>query len=210
MRDQRQRLSEASLGRMLQHIESGQSWGFISAARHEQSPRERNRSTQSLASDIRSLGYGFNKVEGGWEEKNMDTGEKVLVTEPSFFIPEITRPELMKLASKYNQEAVVYGEPDPEVRSASLHRRSAGPQILLIEPPNKVIEMLGPNNRRSFNPHDISTAFTKVKGKTFTLGESVAIPLNKKAAELRVGDKSNDSDLKNMILNFVKKKGRSE
>lgn len=203
MRERHTILAEASLGRMLQHIEIENSWGLISAGRHEQTPRQRSRATQALASDIRSMGYGFVPVEGGWEEKDMETGEKVRVSEPSFFIPEIQRDELMKLASRYDQEAVVYGQPD--------HVQDE-PDILLIEPPNKVIEVIGPNNRRSFNPNRVSSVYTRVKGKSFTLGEAVAVPLNKTAEELRVGKDSEDNkdDLSNMILNFVKRKGKSE
>lgn len=298
-KDTRQ-LTEASLGRVLQHMEKGRSWGIISAWRHEQAPEERNRQTDRLKGDIKRMKYGYFPMKGKWREtvtdatdaarkdiedtlqrvignsiqeiewtsdnsveidlddetpfsivrklnQNVDgtvslndegrhlsivfadpVGEKVDVWEQSFFIVGISRAEIARLGMRYNQEAVVYGEPSPTMNSdvdpSELHNPGKGAQILLIEPPNRVLTVLGENNRRGFHPNKVADVYSEIKGKTFTLGESrhymieclnvesVAIPLNKNAEDMRVpkGTETNEQeDVHVLIQDFITKQAKT-
>lgn len=107
--------TESNWGRINQHIDSG--CMMISACRSENSQDVNNRRTDELASDIKSLGYGYIRILGGYIE-NKGTENETEVTEESFFVPKPKNIEDSKffddaidLCKKYNQDSVLISLP---------------------------------------------------------------------------------------------------
>lgn len=157
-------VTEASLSRVWQHLESGDSWGIISAWRSDvggdpKSRREaNNRRTESLENDLRSMDYGYFPLKGRWKETDRDTGEDRWVEEESFFVPQIDERDVMELAKKYDQEAVVFGEPGDD-----------GEIVLLYNDGSR--DTLAPNSGEGLRPRQIADAYSEVKGHAFAFGE---------------------------------------
>lgn len=151
-------LNEASLGRVYQHVTGEKNvtkWGMITAYRYANTPAENKALNKKLESDLRSLGYGFFKVEGHWVEcqdankSYQDCPKDQLhdVAEESLFVPDITSAHIHKLGNKYGQDAVIYGD--------------AKKVILIFKDSN--VESIG-----KFSPGKIQQAYSKLKdGKTF-------------------------------------------
>lgn len=113
----KEKLQESeSLGRIYQHYQNNP-FLVISAERpanegeSEEQARQRNkRNTLSLKNDIRSAGYGYIPVDGGWKEDGNVSYES------SFFVPmsKGNYDEFFKLAielcGKYNQYAVLVSD----------------------------------------------------------------------------------------------------
>jgi hypothetical protein len=106
-----------SLARIWQQMSDGQNHAIITAFRGENKlPQNRNRN-MALISDMRELGWGFTPVSGGFREKVQDlegqpTGEERDVDEESFFVTgnddsTVFKKQLLALAQKYNQDAVI-------------------------------------------------------------------------------------------------------
>ena len=102
-------LTEVSLQRIFQHIDSDAGFAILSANRAANSDRENQRLMKQLEGDIRGMGYGFIKTLGGWEETQPD-GSKIVVTEPSLFVPQMEPDDAHKLCRKYGQDAVIWGD----------------------------------------------------------------------------------------------------
>lgn len=129
-----------SLSRLYKYIiESNKDFGIISAYRGNYSEKENLQRTQNLKNDIRSLGYGFVNVKGGYVETDIN-GVQTEVIEQSFFIPLIAFKEICNLGRKYDQETVLYKNDE---------------YIAYVNPKNGNIEMKFKN--------DISTQKEKVK-----------------------------------------------
>ena len=78
------KLIEARLSRILKHINDNEIC-FISACRSENSNKENKKFTEELAADIRSLGYSYITVLGGFTENRGKENEADIV-EASFFV----------------------------------------------------------------------------------------------------------------------------
>lgn len=165
-------INEASLSRVWQHLESGRSWGIISAWRgayealpdHElRKVKSKNKKrTDSLESDLSSMGYGYIPLKGRYAETvKTEEGETIKrwVQERSFFVPKITKDDITKLADKYNQDAVIFGQPDKEG------------EVVMLSKNGNIEFTLGPNDGSTLRPRKVSDAYSKVKGHGFTFGE---------------------------------------
>lgn len=102
--------AERSLGRIRAHVEGDKTIVIITAFRSERSLKENRNLNRLLASDIRSLNWGYIPVLGGFIE---DTAEgKKRVQEESFFVSipselgNVT-PKVLELLNKYQQEAAL-------------------------------------------------------------------------------------------------------
>jgi hypothetical protein len=65
------KLDEASLGRVLQHIEGKKAvknWGMLTAYRYANTPNQNKKLNKELEGELRKMGHGFFKVEGHWVE----------------------------------------------------------------------------------------------------------------------------------------------
>ena len=107
---------ESNWGRITQHIDNG--CMMISACRGERTEEENAKKTDELASDLRSMNYGFIRILGGYIE-NKGTEDEKEVTEESFFVPKPKNEDdqtffdnAIKLCKKYNQDSVLISLPE--------------------------------------------------------------------------------------------------
>ena len=105
------RLDEASLGRVLQHIQGKKNvknWGMMTAYRYINTPNQNKKLNKQLEAELRALGHGFFKVEGHWvecQDGNLsynDCPPNLLkdAIEESLFVPNITAKQIHKLGKK--------------------------------------------------------------------------------------------------------------
>jgi len=105
-------ISEASLSRVWQHVESDRPFAILTAFRDEYTAEENQQRNISLAAQIKRAGYGYFYLDGHWIE-NEGTAEEVEVSEDSVFA--IGNPKnhqkfsalIKNLGKQYDQEAVV-------------------------------------------------------------------------------------------------------
>lgn len=101
--DKHIQLDESSLSRIFTHIRQGKrSFGIISPFRGDLPKAENEERYIELKKTVRTLGYGFIEMQGGFKEEGGFTLEK------SLFIPSITRKELVELGKKYDQYSVIH------------------------------------------------------------------------------------------------------
>ena len=105
-------ITEASLSRVWQHVNSDQPSAMITAFRDEYSPDENVRRNIQLAMTVRELGYGFFYVDGFWIE-NQGTDREVRVSEVTVFVignegdDAKFRKQMIGLGAEYNQDGVL-------------------------------------------------------------------------------------------------------
>lgn len=155
------RLDEASLGRVLQHIQGKKNvknWGMLTAYRYANTPNQNKKLNKELEAELRNMGHGFFKVEGHWVEcqdgnLSYDDCPKNLLkdaVEESLFVPNISAKEIHKLGKKYGQDAVIFGG-----------EQTKGNATLIFK--DGKVENIG-----KFSPNKIQQAYSKLKGgKTF-------------------------------------------
>jgi hypothetical protein len=155
------RLDEASLGRVLQHIQGKKNvknWGMLTAYRYANTPNQNKKLNKQLEAELRKMGHGFFKVEGHWVEcqdgnLSYDDCPKNLLkdaVEESLFVPNISAKEIHKLGKKYGQDAVIFGG-----------EQTKGNATLIFK--DGKVENIG-----KFSPNKIQQAYSKLKGgKTF-------------------------------------------
>lgn len=160
------RLDEASLGRVLQHIQGKKNvknWGMLTAYRYVNTPNENKKLNRQLEADLRTKGYGFFKVEGHWVEcqdgnlSYQDCPKNLLkdAIEESLFVPNISAKEIHKLGKKYGQDAVIFGG-----------EQTKGNATLIFK--DGKVENIG-----KFSPDKIQQAYSKLKGgKTFVFKQN--------------------------------------
>jgi hypothetical protein len=153
-------LDEVSLGRAYQHVvdKKSPSWGIVTAHRVIYSKKENEARNKQLEKDVRSMGHGFFKMEGHWQEcqdpsidyKDCPKDQLKDATEQPLFIPGIKEDELKSLCKKYDQDSVVYG--DTKSDQAKLLYKNGGEDEI-----------------GTFHPGKIAQAYSKLKGgRTFT------------------------------------------
>lgn len=155
------RLDEASLGRVLQHIQGKKNvrnWGMMTAYRYVNTPNQNKKLNKQLEAEVRAMGHGFFKVEGHWVEcqdgnlSYADCPPNLLkdAVEESLFIPNISAKQIHNLGKKYGQDAVIFGG-----------EQTKGNATLIFK--DGKVENIG-----KFSPNKIQQAYSKLKGgKTF-------------------------------------------
>jgi hypothetical protein len=155
------RLDEASLGRVLQHIQGKKNvknWGMLTAYRYVNTPNQNKKLNKELESELRQMGHGFFKVEGHWvecQDSNLsyeDCPPNLLkdAIEESLFVPNISAKDIHNLGKKYGQDAVIFGG-----------EQTKGNATLIFK--DGKVENIG-----KFSPDKIQQAYSKLKGgKTF-------------------------------------------
>jgi hypothetical protein len=155
------KLDEASLGRVLQHVQGKKNvknWGMMTAYRYANTPNQNKTLNKELEGELRKMGHGFFKVEGHWvecQDGNLsyeDCPKNLLkdAIEESLFIPNISAKEIHNLGKKYQQDAVIFGG-----------EQTKGNATLIFK--DGKVENIG-----KFSPNKIQQAYSKLKGgKTF-------------------------------------------
>lgn len=120
--EDKKELYEASLGRIWQHVENAEnkSFAIITSWRQEHSRKKNVADFNSLKQLVRGLGHGFLTVLGHWKEcqdpnvayKDCPEEELVDATEPSLFVIGVAMDDVLNLAKKNQQDAIVYAGPE--------------------------------------------------------------------------------------------------
>lgn len=154
-------LTEASLGRVLQHVQGNKkvkTWAVLTAYRYMNTPEENRKANKELAGQIRSKGLGFIQMEGHWQEcqdrkvNYADCPKDKLVdsVEISLFVPNLSKEDAHKLGNNYNQDSVLYGGEDTK-----------GNAVLIYN--NGRVESVG-----KFHPDNIQQAYSKMRNSERT------------------------------------------
>jgi hypothetical protein len=148
------KLAEARLSRILKHIDDNEIC-FISACRSENSNKENKKYTEELASDIRSLGYSYITILGGFTE-NRGKENEVDITEASFFVinngnKETFAEDMFWLCGKYKQESILL---KTEEYAPRWYDKNGEPNSSVLS---------------KFSIHDIENGFSKIHGTKFSL-----------------------------------------
>jgi hypothetical protein len=96
-------LVEAKLSRVFQHVEDdSRNFGILSAFRAVNSDKENKARHDELKKLVRSMGYGYIEMRGGYK------GDEGFAEELSVLIPNIKKKEIVDLGRKYQQHSVMY------------------------------------------------------------------------------------------------------
>jgi hypothetical protein len=159
-------LNEASLGRAYQHSVKGghHSFGIVTGWKAGASSKENKASMKSLKHDLRSAGHGYIRMKGHWAGQS----------EPSLFVPGMSRAHAEHVRKKYDQDAVIHKGPE------SNH------EVHLVTREGET------HNLGKFHPRKIAQAYSSVKGAPFTF-EWIANSFNEALVEkARFGTVSDD------------------
>ena len=94
-------LNEGSLSRVLMHVRKTKRFGVLSPFRKDNSNEVNNEKYKELVSIIRSMGYSFIALRGGY----IDDG---YLPEKALFIPNIEKFDIIELGKKYNQHSILF------------------------------------------------------------------------------------------------------
>lgn len=141
------KLTEASLGRVLQHIQGKKnvkSWGVITAYRYANTPAQNRAANKILADKIRAKGLGFFEMEGHWQEcqdrrvNYFDCPKDQLKdsTEISLFVPNISIKDLHKLGNEFTQDSVLYGGEDTKGKGVLVYKNGRVENVGDMHPDN--------------------------------------------------------------------------
>lgn len=134
-------VSEASLTRILGHWlrakNETSSFAILTSWRGNLTKPENEMRLVDLKQKIRSAGLGFIPLTGHWKECQDDNvayddcPEDRLKdsTEPSLFIPEISKEQAMAFLKTYNQDAIVYAGPETGGKVALLFNDGSDMEI---------------------------------------------------------------------------------
>ena len=141
------RLDEASLNRVLQHIQGKKnvkSWGVVTAYRYGNTPAENKAANKILAEKIRGKGLGFFSLEGHWQEcqdrsvNYYDCPKDQLVdsTEISLFVPNISIKDIHELGNQFGQDSVLYGGEDTKRKGVLVYKNGRVENVGEMHPDN--------------------------------------------------------------------------
>lgn len=158
------RLTEASLGRIWQHIQKAggedKPLGFISAfafGPDEGGKKANMAATDKLYSDLRSMKLGPAKLIGYWkgckDKPNLSWDEcpkedRITTREVTFAVPGISRKDLIRLGSKFLQNSVIIVE-------------NGRVELIELRKGNATVDL------GKFTPMKIADAYSRVKGHPF-------------------------------------------
>nr|DAQ48139.1 MAG TPA: hypothetical protein [Bacteriophage sp.] len=104
-------VNEASLGRLYQHI-GKDCCLFITAFRSENDLATNKKDNKALCKELRSMGFGYNKIKGGYVEsvdgKNVEVEEESVVAYCSASEGEMLLKLGKKLGEKFLQDSIMF------------------------------------------------------------------------------------------------------
>ena len=168
-------LTEASLGRVLQHIQGKKnvkSWGVVTAYRSDNTPKQNVEANKKLAEIIREKGLGFFQLEGHWQEcqdrtKNyFDCPKSQLkdATEISLFVPNIKAKDIHQLGNQFNQDSVLFGGEETKNRGFLIYKNGRIENVSEMHP--DTVQQAYSKMRNT----DKVFAFQRSKGKKRDMG----------------------------------------
>lgn len=164
-------LTEATLSRLVQHLNQGDCLAFISAERDENTPQQNTEATKQLrqyASNLaRSLKIGYFKAKGGYVEirddgskKNVDGENSIIIFAPSDQF-DIVKEFAISMGIKFKQDSIMLVDPNGIAKwIATRPDSSVGSQV------GKSELTVG-----KFNASQIGLYYSKVGKKAFSFAE---------------------------------------
>jgi len=141
-------LVEASIGRVMKHVQDSESFAIMTSWRVENDIQKNISDFKRLQSMIRAEGLGYIHLDGHGQEED-ETGRVVDVKEPSLLIPNISLASAERLMKTFNQFGIVY-------RGSETNEK-----VSLIEQGGKQTKL------GSFHPNKVAQFFSKIKGRPF-------------------------------------------
>jgi hypothetical protein len=136
-------------------VPSVQTLGFITAENphgKQATPEFNNESNERLEKKLRLMNLGFVKVKGQYGN-----------VEHPFFVPNITKDELLKLGQDFEQESIIYGEKITEKKGGETY---TGIRFQMTYTDHRYGEVLA--ERKVFiNDQKREDYYTVVKGRKF-------------------------------------------
>ena len=83
-------------------------FAILSADRSERTPEENKEKSEELKKDIKSMGYWYTELKGGYVEVGKNGKRVPIDGEDSFIVPNMTKEEAMELGKKYDQDTVMF------------------------------------------------------------------------------------------------------
>ena len=154
-------LTEASISRIMAHVESGVPFAAVTAFRDENTGAVNREKNQQMALLLRQMNLGFIRILGSYIEATPDgSGKKA--SQESFFVicskdmaEDAFRRAMEKLGEEFGQDSVLLGGADGAVEFVYTSDHAAKPR--------GATEKLG-----SFSPTKIGDYFSEWKGRPFT------------------------------------------
>ena len=152
---------ESSWGRIIQHIEGNTTFAAISSYVGGFSEKENEKRHENLRRDIREMGYGYIEMDSGYTYQST----QVTAIEQAFFIPTISREEALQLGRKYDQESIIFKDPN---------------QFAVLLSDSGAVDMefqmqRGTDGQITFDPETLKIAFSRLrKGTHNQRGQSFA------------------------------------
>lgn len=168
-------ITEASLGRVLQHVNDIQKTSFIQisackSASTQEDRRKNNENTKKLKQMVSNMKLGYFSLIGHYFNEKTQASEE----EDTLFVIGITREQAVKLVKEFDQDSVLYAGPESDGK------------VVCIDRNNKIVYDLGP-----FHPNRIGKYYSTVKGKNYIFEcglQSISEARIKDAAMARHGD----------------------
>ena len=139
-----------SLSRLLKHMDKN-TFGVVSGYLGKLSLKENKERHTQLKKLVRAKGYGYKEIKGFWQGE--ETGK--LEEEYALFIPKITFEDVISIGKEFEQEALIYGNPNA----------SEDGEIILYAPlKNSILqEFKGIHT----NPNKSWDMYSQIKNKSF-------------------------------------------
>jgi len=156
-------ISESSYSRIWQHItDNDRSFAVISAYLDTEDDELNHK---QLKKDIRKKGYGFIEMDSGYTYKSGDTDK--IAHEKSYFIPEISKKDAIKLGVQYGQESILYKDSKEFILLGTRKSSGIGKTMMKF----KTLK----DDTFSFNKNIVKMAFSKLrKGSKNQVGRKFA------------------------------------
>tara|TARA_Y100001963_G_scaffold139823_1_gene206095 strand:+ start:207 stop:704 length:498 start_codon:yes stop_codon:yes gene_type:complete len=153
-------LSEGGMSRVVRNSKS-RSTAVLTASRGDKSNKQNKAANKDLQKKVRSLGYGYRKVEGSYKEKDEKTGESKNVKEKSIVVNAPKKKfrkfkkQMKRLGKAANQDTVITKRAKSSAQLNPTNKRGGKKSIR--------IGRVKPNTTSPEGQ-------TRVKGKTYTYG----------------------------------------
>ena len=145
-----------NMSRVLKHIEEN-TFGVISAYLGRLSLAENKVRQRQLKELVRSKGYGYKEIKGLWQSEKSEKLEE----EYALFIPKVSFEDIISFGKKFEQEAILYGNPN------------AGDDGEIILYDTKAGTIKHTFNGIHTNPNASWDLFSKIKNKSFKFSSVV-------------------------------------
>lgn len=152
-------LTEASLGRIHQHWKNSgtKSFAIVTSWRSAHGKGENEHRFSKLKADVRSQGYGYNRMTGVGEEENGGMSK-----EPSLFVHGMSYHHAVEHGKKHDQHSIIYSGPETKGEVHLVHLKDDGDK-----------KAGDHTSLGKFHPKKIGQYYSKIRNRDFTFAEEI-------------------------------------